>query len=418
MLTLLRRFARILPTLALAFVLAMAVWVTSVTQADPNVNKIYPRPIQVEIIGQDPGMVLTAVNPRQVIVSINAPTSIWTRLNNEDGLVTATAVISGLKAGTHTVDVQPQVAIRPAEITQKSPPSITVTLEKLVTKNMDIHLVTNGEPDIGFQAENAQLSTTKVTVSGPESQVSRVQDVRATIDLAQSHDNIDRSVTLQPLDAGETVVTNVTLNPDKVSIHIPITQRFGFRTVSVKVVVTGQVASGYRVTNISVFPQAITVSSTNPQQVNDLPGYVETSPVNIDGVKNDLDIRVPLNLPDGVKVEGDQNVLVQVGITAIVSNLNINNLAVEATGLSTGLKAVFSPANVDIILSGPLPLLDTLTGSNVQVVADLTGLTPGTYQVTPTVQLSTSDLRVVSILPASLEVTITVAPTPTPTRRP
>jgi YbbR domain-containing protein len=419
MLNLLRSFARTLPTLLFALVLAIAVWVTSVTQADPNREQIYPRPVPVQVIGQDPGTVLTSETPKQVIITINAPLlSVWTRLNNEDNLVTATIDLSGLSAGTHSVRVEPAVNVRPSEIISVSPQSINITLERLVSKSLSVHLVTLGEPAIGFQAGTPTLSATSVTVSGPESQTTRVQEIRATLDLSQVHESIARTINLQPLDSGENVVTGVTLSPDKVDIQLPITQRYGFRTVSVKVVVTGQVASGYRVTNISVFPLAVTVSSTDPQRVNDLPGFVETDPVNIDSAKNDLDVRVLLNLPDGVKVEGDQYVLVQVGITSIDSNVTINSLAVEASGLAPGLSAVFSPNSVDIILSGPLPVLDTLTGGDLHVLVDLTDKGPGTYQVTPTIQLANTDLRVVSILPATLEVTIVKAPTPTPTKKP
>ena len=62
----------------------------------------------------------------------------------------------------------------------------------------------------------------------------------------------------------------------------------------VKVASTGQVASGYRLTNISVFPPTVTVFSTNPSLVDRLPGFVETSPLDLTGVKDDIDIRLPL----------------------------------------------------------------------------------------------------------------------------
>ena len=416
---LLRRFAHNLPTLILALVLAVTVWVTSVTQADPIVSQFYPRPVPVDIVGQDPGTVLTSENPRQVIVNINAPrNSVWTRLNNETGLVTATVDLSGLGPGTHNVRVGVHVDARPAEVVSVSPPTVSITLERLLTRTLPLHLLTRGEPAVGYQAGDASYSPAEISISGPEGLVSRVAEVRATIDLSQSHENIERTITLQPLDSGENLVTGVTLNPDKIDIKIPISQRYGFRTVSVKAVISGQVASGYRVTNISVFPLAVTVSSSDPQQVNNLPGFVETTPVNIDGAKNDLDVSVPLNLPQGVRVEGDQNVLVQVGITAIESNLTLSNLGIETVGLPPNLAAKFSPPGVDVILSGPLPLLDRLSIVDVHVIADLTDKPPGTYQVTPTVQLDVAELRVVSIMPGTIEVSISIAPTPTATRRP
>jgi YbbR domain-containing protein len=415
---LLNRVARNLPTLIFAFAMALAVWITSVTQADPTSRGPYSRPVTIETIGQDPGTVLTEITPPQVSMTINAPQSIWRRLNTEDGLVSAVVDLSGLGPGTHTVRVQTQMDVRPAEYTIV-PQSATVTLEKLATESFPVRLTIRGEPSIGFQAGDAELSTDTITVSGPESLVSQVQDVRAALDLAQSHENIERSLSLEPLDRGETPVEGVTLTPDKVNVKLPIAQRFGFRTVSVKVVVTGQIASGYRVTNISVFPPAVTVSSANPQIVNTLPGYIETAPVNVDGLKNAIDVRVALNPPEGVKVEGDQTVLVQVGIAAIESNLTLRNMPVETVGLPPNLAAHFAPESVDIILTGPLPVLESLNASDVHVIVDLTDLIPGTYQVIPTVVIDkTNELRVVSVQPGSLEAVVIPAPTPTPTPKP
>ena len=418
MLGLLRRVLHILPTFIFAFILSVAVWIISTSQADPTSQQNLARPVAVGVVGQDPGTVLTGLEPKAVTVTINAPLSVWNRLNSEDNLVTASIDLAGLGPGKHSVKVQPNILVHPSDLIQVIPQYVTVTLEKLTTRNFAVHLVETGEPAIGFQAGSPTMTPTSVSVSGPDSAVSVVQEVRATVDENQIHDSIDRTILLQPLDPEGTVVSGVTLTPDRVSVQIPITQRYGFRTVSVKAIITGQVASGYRLTNISVFPLAVTVSSTNPQLVNDLPGFVETAPVNVDGIKNAIDVQVPLNLPQGVKVEGAQTVLVQVGIAVIESNLTLRNMAVTPANLAPGLSAQFSPDSVDIIVSGPLPSLDLLNPNDISITVDLTGKDKGIFQATPTVQIKESDIQVVSIQPGTVEVTIGPAPTATPTHLP
>ena len=182
-----------------------------------------------------------------------------------------------------------------------------------------------------------------------------------------------------------------------------------------KPVLNGQIASGYRLTNISVFPPAVTVFSTNPNLVEQLPGSVETTPLNLNGAKNDLDVHLGLNLPTGVTIVGDQTVEVLVGITPIEGSLNLSRIKVNMTNLSPGLTGKVSPETVDIIISGPLPTLDTLTSESVKVIVDLSGQGPGTYQMVPRVELAVPDIKLESILPGSIEVTITKEPTPSPT---
>jgi hypothetical protein len=69
---------------------------------------------------------------------------------------------------------------------------------------------------------------------------------------------------------------------------------------------------------------------------------------------------------------------------------------------------------MDVIVSGPLSVLNSLTPSNINVQLDLTGLTPGVYQLTPVVTVTKQGVTVESILPGTVEVVITALPTPTP----
>ena len=146
-----------------------------------------------------------------------------------------------------------------------------------------------------------------------------------------------------------------------------------------------------------------------------MPGYVETSSLDLSGAKEDIEEQLAINLPPGVTLIGKQSVTVKVGIAPIESSRTISYRPVEVVGLKTGLSAHLSPQTVDIILSGPLPVLDSLAISDVHVQMDLTGLTPGTYQLTPKVFIGQLNLTVESILPGTVEVIITTTSTITPT---
>ncbi len=415
MLSFIRQFLKILPTFLLAFILALAVWAIAVTAADPTVERIYPRSIEIETIGQSPGLMLTSEIHDQITLNLSAPQSIWDRLLNDNIPVRAIVDLSGMGPGVHDLPIQIQVGISPVRVLSYSPQTLSVTLESLSSKTFPINLVLRNDPAIGFQAGNPELNHTSATVSGPDSLVGRVRDVTATLDINQAHENINRTLTLQALDANEVAVNGVTISPGTVVVTEQITQRGGYRNVVVKAVLVGQIATGYRLTTITVSPPAVTVFSTDPTLVEKLPGYVETTPINLNGSKDGLDISLGLNLPNGVQVVGDQSIQVQVGVAAIEGSLSITRLPVSVIGLGNGLTATVSPETVDIILSGPLPLLDTLTSDKIQISVDLTGQGPGTYQLVPRVEMPSAELKLESILPGSIEVTVGLAPTPVPT---
>jgi YbbR domain-containing protein len=418
MLNSLRKFIRLLPILLTAFILALAVWISAVTANDPIVEKTYPTSVPVEVIGQDSNLIVTSPMPASVSLVLSAPQSIWNLPLTETDAVRAVVDLSGLEPGTHTLPIQVQIVPRPVRKVVQSPLNVTLTLERLAVKELPVNLVTRGSPAIGYLAGVPVISPVMVTVTGPATQVDRVTRVRATLDINQANQTINRTIGLVALDANEAAVTGVTIVPQEVTVSQEISQRFGYRNVVVKVVVTGQVSNGYRLTNISVFPPAVTVFSADPQVVSDLPGFVETVPLDISGAKDDLDVSLALDLPDGVSVVGDQvEVLVRVGIAAIESSLTLPNVPVEVTGLQPGLRATVSPENVTVIISGPVALLDRLKATDVRVVVNLSQFIAGTYQVEPEIEILIPELSAESVLPETIEVTITRG-TPVPTIRP
>ena len=411
---------RNLSALGVALVLAVAVWISAVTSADPDEVRLYPSAIPLEIVGQDPGLVIISTLPNSVNLMLRAPHSVWNELSTTDNAVRAVLDLAGLSAGEHIVDVQVQIRVGPVRVISVSPPTVSLNLQSLAAKTFPIDLSIRGEVAIGFQTGTPEMGATQVMLSGPASLIAQVKHVQADLSIAGLRQDIQTSLPLHALDESGTTITGLTLNPENVQVHLPITQQGGYRDIAVKVVVHGQVAGGYRLTSISVFPPILTVYSMQPSLVNDLPGYVETEPLNLDGSSQDTDTHLGLKLPEGVSVVGDQTVQVQVGIAAIVGSLSLNNMKVEVIGLADGLDALVSPETVDVILTGPLPLLDKLSAGDVKIVIDVTGLTVGTHQLTPQAQIIINDVQVQSINPATIEVTLSLngKPTVTPTVTP
>ena len=173
-------------------------------------------------------------------------------------------------------------------------------------------------------------------------------------------------------------------------------------------------AGGSRLDSISVFPPVVTVYSSDPALINSLPGVLDTQPLELAGVNDNLNLRLGLNLPEGVSVVGQQNVLTQAGVYPIQTSLTVPGETVEWTGLPANLTAQVPPAPVDVIPSGPLPVLDTLNRQDVHVTVDVSGLEIGSHQLTPTVQIIASNVTVESLLPGTVEVIIASSSTPTP----
>lgn len=395
-----------LRTFMLAFALALAVWVSAVTAADPDETRLLPNSVPIEFISQDPGLIIKGQVPRQVQITLRAPRSVWDKLTTEKDAIHALVDLSGLEAGTHRLDVQVQINVRPVRLLSFSPEKLDLTLETLVTRSLPLELTLTGEPAIGYQAGDPILNPAEVIISGAQSLMNQVAHLSLSLDISGSRQDIQTTLPIKALDDKGNLVTGLTMHPDNVQVSLPISQQGGYRDLAVKVVTIGRPANGYRLTNVAPIPPMVTVFSSNLELISALPGYVETTPLDLNGASADIEIRLNLNLPAGVALVGEQNVLVQVGISAIQSSLHLTNRPVEIDNLSATLQAKVSPEKVDVILSGPLPVLDTLALADIHVIIDVKGLTPGTYHLTPTVQMVIAGVTVESILPGTVEVII------------
>ena len=398
-----------------ALVLALAVWVAAVTSSDPDEVRVYPTPVNIQIVGQDSGLIITGDIPHQAEVTMRAPRSVWNQLTAGPDSVRAVLDLSGLEPGQHQLKLQIQVDERPVRITTVSPNTITLTLEPLVTQSFPLNVDVTGQPAVGYQAGNPTVDVEQAVVNGAQSLVSRVKRVSVSVNLDEAREGISSSVSISAYDETNQAVNGINIQPQMAHVTLPISQQSGFRDMAVKVVVRGQVANGYRLDNISVFPAVVTVYSSDPVLVSSLPGVVETQPLDLQNMSNNINTRLGLDLPSGVSVVGDPNVSIQADISAIESSLTLSGEKVEVTGLPSDMSAQISPATVDVIISGPLPLLDTLTHQDVLITIDAIGLSEGTHQLTPNVQILISNLQVESILPGTVEVTLAPNTNPTPT---
>jgi len=393
-------------SLAWALILGLSVWIAAVTAADPDEVRIIPAPVPLEVVGQDPSLVTTGELPKDVRLTVRAPQSVWDQLAASPDSVRAILDLSGVEAGEHRVSPQIQIEVRPARVVTVSPASFNISLEPLEARTLAVQTTITGQTAIGYQAGELKLEPQEVVVSGPTSTVSQSTRARVVVPLAGIRESIDQDFAVEVLDENNAAVPGVAAQPPAVHVSVPVIRQGGFRDMAVKVVVRGQVEPGYQLDSISVFPPVVTVYSSDADLVSRLPGVVETEPVDLNGASSNTNLRVQLVLPSGVSVVGQQTVLIQAGISPVQSSITLTGQTVEIKGLQDGMQAQVSPATVDVILSGPIPILDTLRPQDVQVIVDVTDLAVGSYQLTPTVQILASGVKVESVNPGAVEVVL------------
>lgn len=422
-----RRVLQSLSTMVLSIILATMVWFVAVREQNPPIEDNYAQSIPLEVENLPPDTVIFGDVPERVNLRLRAPQSSWDELS--PAKFRAWIDLDGLSPGLYDVPVNVDVSDRAVDIVETRPSSVNIRLEPLVEDQFPVELEVMDTAPLGYVARIPIVDPITATVSGPATVVNQVAQVWGEAYLRGAKETVERSVDLTARDLEGGMLKGLTITPPKAHVIIPVEQRFGYRDVSVSVVIAGEVAPGYWISNIDVDPSTVTVVG-GPVTLSNLPGFVETSDVDVTDATDEIVERVPLNLPSGVSVvqpesQGTDNtggVLVTVEVSPIEGGKTVQR-PVTFQGLRETRSAVASPSEVDVILSGPLPRLQSLTARDVKVIADLFGLDPGSHKVELTVVVP-EGLRVESVLPDVVEVDIRVAQpftptlTPAPTRTP
>ncbi|MFQ6015990.1 MAG: YbbR-like domain-containing protein [Anaerolineae bacterium] len=388
----------------LALFLAVTIWVLASSEQNPPREDFYRDSLPIEVVNRPEGLVLYEEVDHSVMVKLRAPETSWGRLQAKS--FRAYVDLADLAPGLHEIAVQVQVADPLVTVLEKDPATVTMRLEELRERKMSVQANVIGSPPLGYILRPLVVSPSEVVVKGPQTLVEQTSEVVVEVALLGAKSTFEREFPVVAQDSRGKPIPRLEISPSMVMVQVPIEQRLGYKDVSVKAVTQGTVAPGYWISNIRVEPSTLMVVGS-PAVIEAIAGFVETEVVDISDVKGNVIKRVGLVVPEGVSILNEQSVLVRIDVTAVQGGQTVQREPV-ARGLALGLQTTISPEVVDVILSGPLPVLQELELEDVQVIVDLVNKEPGTYKIQPTVIAPTS-LNVESIVPDSVEVVIAAA---------
>lgn len=409
-----RHFVGHLGTLLLSIVMGLIVWLIAVNQENPLLTQDFPSRVAVQVEGMAANLQPTEdLTQHTVRLELQAPQSSWNRLQASE--IRAFLDLKGLEAGVHTVPIQVKVDDPEVVVKMREPASLQIQLDQVITKTTPVTVEIMDSPAYGYDWQTPTLRPTTVTVSGPSTQVAQVSMALAQVELRGASSPVQRFQNIILVNEQEQPIPQVTAMPQIVEVVVPIERWPGRREVAVRVNLVGQPASGYRLGAPKVEPSSVVLRGDS-DVVNEVPGFVETQPLSVEGATSDVRSRVSLILPLGVTSSEGDMVEVTVSVVPVEDSKRIT-LKPTLRGVDAGLKASVALDTVDVIVSGPQSILDSLGSDDIFVMLDLDGLLPGNHVLQPRVVIP-DDIRLEGVLPETIEVAIVEVATPMPTMPP
>jgi YbbR domain-containing protein len=395
---------------------ASVIWYVAVSAQNPVEQRRLSERLRIEYDKSDE-LLFVITPPETAQVTVRAPKSVWEVLSPEE--IHVIADLSKCESNKIcTVELRGTLSpARQGTVTDIQPSQIQVELAPRKEKKVTIEVIRTAEPPPGLES-TPTLSDQEALITGPESKVDQVVGAQARVSLQDRRARFQQLVRVIPVDTNNNEVTGVTVAPTEVTVTIDIQPRADVTELTIIPRLIGELPAGYRRINYTPSPQSVPVRGDRTV-IEGLNGLIPTEPIDLTGQTETFTQAVKLVLPPGVTLVDPVNVTVKVEIEPILGSREFDNVPVVPQGLDPADYTItVQPDRVNVIVNGPQPVLDAMTGADISVIAPLSGLSAGKYPVTLKASVTKPGINPGDIVipNARAEVTIVARnPTVTPT---
>ncbi|MCL4532134.1 MAG: CdaR family protein [Actinobacteria bacterium] len=396
----------------LAIFLSTALWVLVVNDQNPDRTDTPDISIPVEVSRVPPGLVVMNT-PEQVRFKIRAPKDRWSSLRASS--FRASVDLSRAGPGIQAVPVVPEVSDPQIRVLEVIPSTVSLRLEELRERTVPVKVNLVGNVPFGYVYGTPKVDPQTVVVSGPTSLVQSVDVASVEVRLDGVTVETNNAFHPDPVDSTGTVVRNVRVQPQTVTVRVPVDQQVSYKQTAVRAAVTGKAATGFWIESISVEPSSVTVVGS-PKVLAGI-DYVDTAPLNVNGASGNVVQDVQVVMPQGVSLgQQKQTVRITVNVSSLQASQTVR-VAPRIVNLDPKLQVIGAPAFLDVTLQGPSPVLQALKIDSVSAVLDLDGLAAGPQTVKPSLTVP-AGINVAGVDPDTARLILSPAQTPTPTAAP
>ena len=394
-------------TLKLASVaIAFLIWLVVGNINDPIIQKVYSN-VKVNITNgsyiESRGMTYRLdSNYQTVSVTLRGNSSKVTKRNDDIVVEADLTQIVDMDSTPVMVPVTVKCKDISAENITVSPITIPIEIEERETKDFMI-AVNYGDsvPGAGYEVGKIYANPEKISVSGPESIIDKIDRVVANVSVEGMTVNSSKKANLIIYDKNQEIMSDkemqyltFDIGDSKVDVYVELWSTVSGVTFTCDP--KGTPANGYAVSKIVTTPSEISLAGTeealetlkkNGNQI-EIPSRL----VDIGNARETVECKIDLAeiLPSGTKTVSNQaeSIIVEVGILPLGSKqISLPTQNIQALNLTGELQTVFTDTALNVTVRGKEEDLKNVTAASLKASIDCSGLDEGTYNLPVTITL-------------------------------
>lgn len=303
--------------------------------------------------------------------------------------------LTGLSAGTHKVNIKYNNPIKSLDY-KVDPSRVTIVIYPKVSASRTVTTDILNKDKLGstLVISSIKLDRDEVIIKSYKEKLEKVASVKALVDVNALNANSAGTYTLENVkliayDEKGTEIKDIEIVPGTITATVEISSPS--KTVPVKVVPVGDVASGSAISSITSNVNNITLYGEE-DVLKDI-SEIEVE-IDVNGLSKDKTFQETIVKPTGVRSMSDTAITIKVKMEGETSK-EFKDIPIVFEHLDTNkykpLAKNASDTKVDVVVKGVKSVLDKLDSKDIKAYVDLSDLEPGTYEVP--VMVTGSDLK-------------------------
>ena len=285
-------FQRNLPAKIFALLVAIVLWFFVMNDQNPSIDGSFTVPLNVvnapegyKISRSDDTIKIKVRGPRSLFVSAAASE------------FKAYVSLDGVEEGRNSIKVQ-TVLPQGFELVEASPDVVTVTVEKIVQRQVKVDLIVTGASAQGTTVAKVEQNVSSVTVEGPKSSVDEVARVIGYVGLSGNKEDFNISVPLTAVNSDGREVEDVRVTPKSAEASVQLARGLSKKVVEIKPVFSGELPAGYVLDRVRIDPSKIEIAGAST--ILDSLTAIDTEKIQLATETKSFHKEVQLELPEGV----------------------------------------------------------------------------------------------------------------------
>ena len=303
--------------------------------------------------------------------------------------------LTGLSAGTHKVNIKYNNPIKSLDY-KVDPSRATIVIYPKVSASRTVTTDILNKDKLGstLVISSIKLDRDEVIIKSYKEKLEKVASVKALVDVNALNANSAGTYTLENVkliayDEKGTEIKDIEIVPGTITATVVISSPS--KTVPVKVVPVGEVASGSAISSIT--SNVTTVTLYGEEDVLKDISEIEVE-IDVNGLSKDKTFQETIVKPTGVRSMSDTAVTIKVKMEGETSK-EFKNIPIVFEHLDTTkykpLAKNASDTKVNVVVKGVKSVLNKLDSKDIKAYVDLSDLEPGTYEVP--VMVTGNDLK-------------------------